>query len=224
MDCPNCKFEDVRRGDQCPACGIVINDVMGKEETLMPPAQRLAHVFCNMKPGYEVVTHPHNDLIVFAKRADGAGIRFWYDKWEDRIECSGIYPDNIDGDKRTARDWGVLSSIEKAPIATVSASRDPVKAAKDISRRVLTPYLPLFKACLERLQKQQRENASTQETARDILGVIGAEPHMVHTWSRTRFHTPVDGELYVGNHIELTLKDLTPDQAKRIMQIAAENT
>lgn len=104
----------------------------------------------------------------------------------------------------------------------VDASRDPAKAAKDVSRRVLVPYLPLFRACLERLQKAEREKASAEETVRDILGVIGHEHTFTYNTTSVNFFSPLQGNLYVGDEISISVRGLSPDQAKRIMKIISE--
>lgn len=74
-----------------------------------------------------------------------------------RIFVSGSWPRTAGGDQITGDDvvsWDDRKAGKGRPSITVSQDKTPEQIAKDIERRLLPLYVPLFKLVAERVRKQ----------------------------------------------------------------------
>jgi hypothetical protein len=95
-----------------------------------------------------------------------------YNGVPDRCEVYGTYP--ADGTRTMApRDWGVLPYGTPAPTATVSLARPIAQAARDITRRVIEPYRPLWLACVERKREREAQRSQALHHLEQVVAALG---------------------------------------------------
>jgi len=187
-------------------------------------AHNIAIEFCKINPEFSIVPAAQKTNYAEVSHHDGAMIGFFHDAYRKKVSCSGRYPRGINGSLYSPANWGVIDYGEKGPSACVSNSRNPVKAAADFSRRVLKAYLELFEKCVKVKESQLSERDNSEQIANEILSVIGIKTKFDDIYSsKTEFYNPVRGSLHVGStDVDIELKSITADQAKRILAIAAE--
>ena len=101
---------------------------------------------------------------------DGGGlIQLYYDSYRKHVSCSGRYPER-NGRSCSPSDWGVLRYSEAAPAIKFSPTREPKALARDIERRFLAKYLPLFAAC----QSRKGEHEAAEEDRSTYLARYAA--------------------------------------------------
>jgi len=108
-------------------------------------------------------------------RDDGAKITL-NSCWNDgRWVVHGGWPnDPTKGGNQRAmlRDWLYSASI---PEITVTRKKTPAQIAKDITRRFLPEYLPLYAQCLEKRDERVNRCDQKMDTARKLVDILGKQ-------------------------------------------------
>jgi len=186
----------------------------------------IAKAFCALNGEFSLVPRRDKDNTNYqdVKRADGAQLTFYRDCYRKKITCHGSYPDNTEGQRMSAQEWGVIGYGDTSPSAKVSENRDPEAIARDFTSRVMKKYLPLYEKALVLLKERQKWNAERLQQTNDILQVCGVEHNGsgANTEGSVNWPIKVDYRVWGENHVALELKDLTDDQAKRILAIVME--
>lgn len=107
-------------------------------------------------PGTWQVKAPNleNTRYTTVTRDDGAAISLYYDSYRGHVRCSGLYP-RRDGAVCGPSDWGALPHGSDAPSIKFSWKRSATALARDIERRLLGQYLPLYAECVRRRGKHE---------------------------------------------------------------------
>jgi hypothetical protein len=101
------------------------------------------------------------------------GARIWCRFDNGKLEFHPTWPRDDEGTAYTSpRDWGVTGHGEKYPTAVYcDPKRGPSAIARDVSRRLLTDYLPMYEKCLTSREVRRKERHSCKLRA----AAIGAE-------------------------------------------------
>ena len=89
---------------------------------------------------------------------DGPVVSLYWDSYRKHVSCSGRYPLR-DGNQCSPSSWGALRYDETEPRIRFSPTRKPQALARDIERRLLAQYLPLYRECL----RLSGEHAAAEE-------------------------------------------------------------
>lgn len=108
--------------------------------------------------------NPENTRYATVTRDDGAGISLYYDSYRGHVRCSGLYPQR-DGAVCGPREWGALPYGAEAPAIKFSWKRSAKTLARDIERRLLGQYLPLWVEC----NRLRGEHAAAEEDRRTYV-------------------------------------------------------
>lgn len=129
------------------------------------------------------------------------------------------------------------------PKARVNPARSVEAITKDITRRVLTPYLSLFAAAAERKAKTEDGGRYARNAAEILAGVLGvkAAPERngyreamppdgwVGTWTATRYGSGDTPGVYVtvragedARRVSVKLDNLTPAEAVMLLEAIKE--
>ena len=187
------------------------------------PALAIAQAFCKLNP--EFVAKEVHSTYATAERKDGAALGFYHDSYRMKINCSGNYPRDIHNKTCSAGEWRVVAWDQKGPSGSVSDTRDPSKAAKSLAKRILEPYLPLYLQCLQKLEEQKKTANEVVSRAKDILKDTEfsvSEDETVYSIVKVNMYPVGDLKVWDDGDVQLNLKQLTDDQAKRILVIATE--
>lgn len=114
--------------------------------------------------------------------ASGAAVRLYFDSYRKRVRVSATWPCDVNGAYQSASSWGIVPCGTPGPEASLSPDRAPEALARDIKRRVLTPYLPLYaEAIAKRDAEVQRHDNLAAMTDRlvELANTAGplANPH-----------------------------------------------
>lgn len=95
-------------------------------------------------------------------REDGLALYIVTD-WRDnaRAEVRPSVP-RAEGGYSSLRDWGCIRYDEKGPEMSFAVTRDPARVAKEIERKVLEPYAPMYQKILATIADRdtRRNNAA----------------------------------------------------------------
>jgi hypothetical protein len=103
----------------------------------------------------------------------GASFCLWGSRFDARVEISGRYPSD-GGRLMTARDWGVIRYSEALPKITFGRGRELEAVARDIRKRFLSAYLPLYAACVERQRERGDYRMRRDDVAEALAEATGA--------------------------------------------------
>lgn len=103
------------------------------------------------------------------REPDGMKIGFWFSH-DGRVEVTPRAPDH-NGKYQSLRDWGVIPYGQAAPSMTYAIDRDSLRVAKEIHRKIIEPYNPLYAEILEKLAgwKQRAQDTAT------LIGKVAAK-------------------------------------------------
>lgn len=107
------------------------------------------------------------------RRADGLAVSLTLDTWKGRVNASPEVPKAPNGGYRSLRDWGVIPYNESGPSAGMAVDRDPKAMARDIMRKVVTPYQPLYAKILERQEAQNKASNKAGELVIALAKILG---------------------------------------------------
>lgn len=99
--------------------------------------------------------------------ASGYGVWLGWDDWKTRIDIHGRWPKTSDG--REAAPYGC------APTISVSATRAPAAIAREITKRFLPMYLPLYDKQQDVVNGQNAYEAQTAASNAALLTLPGIE-------------------------------------------------
>ena len=111
-------------------------------------------------PGYAVIEGPDGRAFSL-NNASGLGNR-------GKIHISAVFPDRI-GDRQA---WRPASGVSY-PSINVSPHRGPAAVAREISRRLMPEYLPMFAQCREHIAKWTKVAEETARTAATLAAGVG---------------------------------------------------
>jgi len=100
---------------------------------------------------------------------NGAQVHLSYDSYKKRIHVGCVFPRD-DHNSAFGPPYGT-----PAPSITVSPLKTAEQVAKDIKRRVLPEYLPLWTAAIENKNKWLKREVDADDFARELAGVLGVE-------------------------------------------------
>lgn len=172
------------------------------------------------------------DIARLVRRSDGATLRVELGGYrnEGRVHCAGMGPRFANGDVVT---WARL------PETSCDASREPASLARDIERRLLTHFDPMFAEALARVRTEDRAVAEATECGERLAQATGGhvfEPakHGLPTIRRTVMVTGTPtavGGLQVraasGDspmRVSFEVRDLDEATALRVLALLAEPT
>lgn len=144
---------------------------------------------------------------------DGASIsvsQVWNQKGRLQISCH--FPGG---------NWGA----EKRPIISVSISKRPEDIARDIERRLLPAYLPLYQKAVERLRAEEEREAADLALAARLAAILGVEPLGTEiNWYGTGDFRGGSGTIRVsGGNVSFDLRWIDPEKAEAIINILKGN-
>ena len=149
---------------------------------------------------------------------DGPVINLYYDSYRKHVSCCGRYPQR-DGGYCSPSSWGALKHGEPEPKIRFSPTRKPKALARDIERRLLADYLPLYYKCA----RLQGEHAVAEEDREHYLkryarmsrgDIRGQTVHLYHDEGR------VMGDVRVSTDGSARVEVYVPaDMVERICQI-----
>jgi hypothetical protein len=126
---------------------------------------------------------------------------------------------------------------ERNSVSTISVSidRNPASAARDIEKRLIIPFTPVYQKGLERVAECKVYDEGCQATATELANIVGArytDGQSFTGYMRTPDNAPSgnsirpqDQECYVEvridapNSIQLKIDSLTKEQAKLILSL-----
>lgn len=126
-------------------------------------------------------------------RRDGLQLWLSLDGWKGRASCSPSVPTD-NGGCMSLRSWGVIAYDAPAPAAGFALGRDTATVAREIVRKVLEPYEPLWRAILEKKAEREDGRNGAVRLAEDLAGALGDT-----TWQdRRKYNGRSDITLYLG--------------------------
>jgi hypothetical protein len=91
---------------------------------------------------------------------------------KNRVTISGIWPRRNPGEQVTPSS---LCTDEQAPVITISLSKTPEEIARDIERRFLPLYLPLWEKCSVKGQELNAAEAKELSVKEEYGAALGIE-------------------------------------------------
>ena len=118
----------------------------------------------------------HDDRWPHLKHQEsGAGVYIRvenYGSQSGRMVASCLWPEN-DGRYMGARDWGVIPHDTDPPSCSFSPDRKPETIAKELDRKVLTEYLPLYFKALEKQADYQKRRDTAESNQAKFASIVG---------------------------------------------------
>ena len=156
-------------------------------------------------------------------RRESDGLELWVacDDWKGRGRVSPSIP-RFDGEYLSLRSWGVIGYDEKTPEMSFALERDPARVAREIERKVLAPYEPLYVEILKRkAERLERANdaVSLWRQLRDLVGCRRPVRNDLRLTSDREIHFgdagSMSGTMTVFNYgsVELRIRWMTSSQA-----------
>lgn len=157
-----------------------------------------------------------------ATRADGLSLSVYFNG--EKVEVTPSVP-SLNGGHRSLRDWGVIPYNASAPSAGVSMARSPEACAKDVARKVVTPYESMFAAIVaknaEILEYQGKAHVLAVEVAALLEQPRGLERHSPgNGYSFTIADTAgIYGSVDIAPHgsTEIKLRSMSPAQVRSLL-------
>jgi len=147
---------------------------------------------------------------------DGAKLSVRFDK--DKLRVTGVYPGGLPYTHRHDGAYGT----EKPPYISVSKSRGAATIAKEINRRFLPKYLPLFEQCKK---NQAEEQSYEQEKAAARESLAAAFGGKIIFDSSVHFRVPsCHGSAEVHGSIGVKLEDMSLDAALRLAEFLKDES
>jgi hypothetical protein len=106
------------------------------------------------------------------------GERFGLGHNNGKVHFSGNYP-MFNGRSMSARDWFAVDYKESPPECSVSATREPVAAAKDIERRFLVPFRAVYAKCLATKAEREAFGVARANGAEQLLAALQGTGRLV---------------------------------------------
>jgi hypothetical protein len=134
---------------------------------------------------------------------------------EERISVHGTFPSSK-ADR--SQSFGPPYGVDR-PSATLAMDREPKKAAADIMRRVVKPYLELLRDAIKRRDEYDAAVLAQRATTAHLAKVLDVD--LGNDKNRTRFGTggKVDTvEVFHDGKVSLELRDLTPQVAEILIR------
>ena len=135
-------------------------------------------------------------------------------RWPEHVNQHSFYPSNHGTD--------VLSDI------TVSASRSPEQVARDINKRYIPLYFPVFQKKKQERADYIARQAMRHERANELASLCGGSPPYRHEDKEPAAHLSYsESKLYghmkvgYGGDIHLDIHDVPFDLAKQIVRLLA---
>jgi hypothetical protein len=122
-------------------------------------------------PGWTISSEETSDYHAALRHESGPELSFGKGRERDRLHVHGSWP----RDQR----HGSYAPYSNAPAISVSISRDPKAIAREIERRFLPGFLPLWHAAEGRRREAEESNAKAETLAarlRDLFGLPHPEP------------------------------------------------
>lgn len=144
----------------------------GPETTIEQAAALVAAIAAALGPGWRACpphTNPDGQHYPYHRtpiRHDaGHSIDLTFDGWqnEGRIEVSCNWPKGRDGREL------IPHRLEDRPVITLAKTTAPERIARDIERRLLPRYLPIWTAQVERLARETAYEAQNERTIERII-------------------------------------------------------
>jgi hypothetical protein len=149
-----------------------------------------------------------------------------------KLSIQGVYPRDNDGKEQfphlcLSGRWNMEN-----PRMNVSASKAPATIARDIERRFLPDYSPLYAALQAQLDARNATRAGLDETMARMCAAFGRSPSSVRKerdslsaslWAPLGKLGNADVESYTPGEVTLRLSSLPLDLAERIARILAES-
>lgn len=129
-----------------------------KQQLIVLVGQVLEH----LKPWY--IDHSHDYYNVRAIRDDMPEAALWFNLDRERLEISGGYP----------RKYEPYAS-ENPPRISVSAGRPAESIAKDIKRRFLPEYIPLYAQKVKLKRETEAQIAVTNAALDELAALLGGQ-------------------------------------------------
>jgi len=114
------------------------------------------------------------DSYARAMRADGLTISFTYDRSGRRFECKPCVP-SLPNHHCTLVSWGVLPSAMQGPAASFAGNREPAALARELVRKVVEPYEPMYPVIMERRAARLASYERNARLAKKIASAFETE-------------------------------------------------
>ena len=175
--------------------------------------------------GWQLVRlHDHGQRL----RRESDGLELWVacDEWKGRGRVSPSVP-RLDGAYQSLRSWGGIGYDEKTPEMSFALERNPARVAREIERKVLAPYEPLYRQIINK-------KAERLEQANNAVALWHRLRELVRCKrpARNDLRLTADREIYFGDagsmsgkmtvfnygSVELTIRWMTSSQALAIAE------
>lgn len=122
---------------------------------------------------------------IYFDSSKGPGVHFYQQHNETRLKISGVWPKAVYRERNSQYDRTEImmpTFSETRPLMTVSVDREPEAIAKEIKRKIIPAYLPLYekeyqrKLDTEKYHKDELETDKLVQIINDASGVT-AEVH-----------------------------------------------
>jgi len=144
------------------------------------------------------------------------GLPFYISHYHGRIEVSGDYP-------RYGRNQQIYTPGENAPHITAGITRPATAIAKDIDRRFLPYYRPLWFDLKRKADEATAEENAAYELVAELIN--GKPFHDARPAEGSNYgHPSYKARSSSGKEVDLTLNDLTPDIARAVIKLVREMT
>lgn len=190
-----------------------------------PDLHAIAREIASYLPGYAVVPPEDGQWYASLRReTDGAAFVLTHARGtKAQVHVSGKYPEDLNGNGRrymSPRDWCVLPYGETEPSIGVSGNRSPEVIARDIARRFLPEYEPLYAACLVRKAERDSYRTTTRSQLEKVADALGEGARKISDDAdadRFTYYGP-SGIFGTFHATSLELRSLPPDA---VVEIAA---
>lgn len=172
---------------------------------------------------------PHS--VTFTHTETGA--KFWvslpgtYASRDGKVEAHAEWPNDADGGRKSARDWGLHGYSESDPYQIGFSYKKTVKAiTSDLNRRLVGPVLEGIAIVNEKLAAQKAKKGSISTDVEILTAAFSSSDVREQTYFSATLHFDggdarlsnynPDGD---GNTVDLTLNNLTVEQTVAIAEL-----
>jgi hypothetical protein len=176
------------------------------------------------------VINSNNPQSARVSRPDGLELSFWFSG--DRIEVRPAPPAGPNREYRDLRSWMVVGYNETAPSCTVAHDRKPEAAARDIDRKVLTPYKAMYAAILARKAEETKGQNAAEALAVEVATRLNRKRDLERHTPGHRYNISlygrgsIYGDIEIAEHggsAEARLRSMTPELLRKLVTWLEEN-